>query len=151
MDRQAEEIFAEILAMGNGSMLEGVIAGIEANYFQGRIADSSYELERSFNAGTRVVVGANRFLEGNDDTDLETLLITQSDEKMQVERLAEVRQHRDDDAVRRSLVRLATEATNPEVNLMPALIEAAQNYVTVGETMATLADVFGRYVESASI
>jgi methylmalonyl-CoA mutase N-terminal domain/subunit len=151
MDRQAEEIFAEILAMGNGSMLEGVIAGIEANYFQGRIADSSYELERSFNAGTRVVVGANRFLEGNDDTDLETLLITQSDEKKQVERLAEVRQHRDDDAVRRSLVRLATEATNPEVNLMPALIEAAQNYVTVGETMATLADVFGRYVESASI
>jgi methylmalonyl-CoA mutase N-terminal domain/subunit len=151
MDRQAELIFSEIAAMGAGSMLEGVIAGIESNYFQGAIADSSYELERSFNAGTRVVVGANRFLEGNEDTDLETLLITQSDEKLQVERVREVRRNRDGEAVRRSLARLATEAADPEINLMPALIEAAQNYVTVGESMATLAQVFGRYVETASI
>jgi methylmalonyl-CoA mutase, N-terminal domain len=149
--RQAEVIFDEISAMGGGSMLEGVIAGIESNYFQGRIADSAYELERSFNRGDRVVVGANRFLEGNEDTDLETLLITQSDEKKQVERLHEVRQSRDDEAVARSLKRLKAEAQDPEVNLMPALIEAAASYVSVGETMATLADVFGRYVESASI
>jgi methylmalonyl-CoA mutase N-terminal domain/subunit len=151
MARQAEEIFAEVLAMGEGSMLEGVINGIESNYFQGKIADSAYVLERSFNKGLRVVVGANRFLEGNEDTDLETLLITQSDERKQVERLAEVRRSRDDGAVRRSLKRLATEAADPEVNLMPALIDAAANYVTVGETMATLAGVFGRYVESVSI
>ncbi|MGD0055007.1 MAG: methylmalonyl-CoA mutase family protein [Acidimicrobiales bacterium] len=151
MARQAEEIFAEVLAMGEGSMLEGVINGIESNYFQGKIADSAYVLERSFNKGLRVVVGANRFLEGNEDTDLETLLITQSDERKQVERLAEVRRSRDDGAVRRSLKRLATEAADPEVNLMPALIDAAANYVTVGETMATLAGSFGRYVESVSI
>jgi methylmalonyl-CoA mutase N-terminal domain/subunit len=151
MERQAELIFAEILDMGDGSMLEGVISGIESNYFQGRIADSAYELERSFNRGDRIVVGANRFLEGNEDTDLETLLITPSDEKLQVERLAEVRRNRDDGAVRRCLARLATEAADPEINLMPALIEAATNYVTVGECMMTLASVFGRYVETASI
>ena len=35
-------------------MLEGVIAGIEDNWFQGRIADSAYELERKFNSGRRI-------------------------------------------------------------------------------------------------
>src|ERR1035438_4860541 len=68
MQRQAEQIMAEIVDMGGGSMLEGCINGIESNYFQGRIADSSYALERSFNKGTRTVVGANRFLDGNDET-----------------------------------------------------------------------------------
>ncbi len=41
--RQAEEIFAEISSMGDGSMLEGCIRGIEENWFQGRIAESAYQ------------------------------------------------------------------------------------------------------------
>ncbi len=151
MERRAEEIFAQIMEMGGGSMLEGCIAGIESNYFQGRIADSAYELERSFNKGDRVVVGANRFLEGNDDADLETLKISGEDESKQRGRLEQVRRDRNDDDVRRCLAILAAEAADPEVNLMPALIEAARNYVTVGEMMATMAGVFGRYVESVSI
>ena len=52
---------------GEGSMLEGVYAGIEDGWFQGEIADSAYEFERKFNSGDRVVVGVNRFTEGNDD------------------------------------------------------------------------------------
>jgi methylmalonyl-CoA mutase N-terminal domain/subunit len=151
MERQAEEIFLEILDLGQGSMLEGCINGIESNYFQGRIADSSYELERSFNKGTRTVVGANRFLEGNDDADLETLRFSGEDERKQRARVESVRQNRDDDAVRRCLEILATEAADPEVNLMPVLIEAARHEVTVGEMMSAMAGVFGRYVESASI
>jgi methylmalonyl-CoA mutase N-terminal domain/subunit len=151
MDRQAEVLFAEIMQMGGGSMLDGCINGIEQNWFQGRIADSSYELERSFNRGERTVVGANRFLEGNDDADLETLRISGEDERKQRERLERVRHDRDDDAVRRCLDALAKEAADPEINLMPALIEAARNYVTVGEMMSAMAGVFGRYVESASI
>ena len=151
MVRQAEQIFSEISAMGDGSMLEGCIRGIEENYFQGRIADSAYELERRFNAGQRYVVGVNRFLEGNDDEDLATLKITGEDEQKQRQRLSKVRQDRDDEAVHRSLEALAREAQDPEVNLMPALIEAAKNYVSVGEMMSTMAGVFGRYVERVSI
>ena len=46
---------------------KGVITGIEDNWFQGQIADSAYELERAFNSGRRIVVGVNRFTEGNDE------------------------------------------------------------------------------------
>lgn len=132
-------------------MLDGCINGIELNWFQGRIADSAYELERRFNQGDRIVVGANRFLVGNDDVDLETLHFSLDGERLQRERLARVRERRDDEAVRRCLAALATNAADPEINLMESLIDAARNDVTVGEMMNTMAGVFGRYVESASI
>ena len=53
MERQAEELFAHLDELGDGSMLEGAIRGIEENWFQGKIADSAYELERQLNAGRR--------------------------------------------------------------------------------------------------
>ena len=46
-----------------------------------------------------------------------------------------------------ALARLAADAADPEVNLMPTLIEAAGAYTTLGEIMNTLAGAFGRYVE----
>ena len=147
MERQAEVLFADIMKMGEGSMLEGCIRGIEENWFQGRIADSAYALERSFNSGERIVVGVNDFVEGSDADELETLRITNEDERKQLSRLEKVRRDRDDDQVRRALERLRLEASDPEVNLMPALIDAAKSYATVGEMMSALAEVFGRYVE----
>jgi methylmalonyl-CoA mutase N-terminal domain/subunit len=147
MERQAEEIFAQILEFGEGSMLEGCITGIEENWFQGRIADSAYRLERSFNEGRRIVVGVNDFTEGNDDADLEILRITNADELKQVKRLGEVRRTRDDDAAHAAINCLAKDAVDPEVNVMPALINAARAYVTVGEMMSAMESVFGRHVE----
>jgi methylmalonyl-CoA mutase, N-terminal domain len=80
MARQAEEIFAEILD-GEGSMLEGCITGIEENYFQGRIADSAYDLERSLQQGQRIVVGVNRLHRGQRRRRLGDLRITHEDER----------------------------------------------------------------------
>ena len=151
MERRAEEIFAKIDEMGRGSILEGCITGIEENWFQGRIADSAYELERNFNRGERIVVGVNRFLEGNDDDDLAILKITNEDETKQKQRLSKVRADRNDAAVRDALDRLAKDAVDTEVNLMPALIDASLAYVTVGEMMNTMAGVFGRHVEVPTI
>ena len=147
MARQAEAIFAEIEGMGEGSMLEGCIKGIEENWFQGRIAESAYNLERSFNRGTRVVVGVNDFTEGNDDADLEILRITNADERKQVGRLNDVRASRDETKVLLALEELTRDAIDPEVNLMPALINASRAYVTVGEMMGAMEKVFGRHVE----
>ena len=147
MERQAESLFAELMDMGDGSMLEGCIRGIEQNWFQRHIAESAYQLERAFNRGERIIVGVNDFLDGNEAEDLELLRITNEDERKQMSRLATVRQRRDDEAVRRARERLATDAAVAEVNLMPALIDAARAEVTVGEMMSSLAGVFGRYVE----
>ncbi|HKA02785.1 MAG TPA: methylmalonyl-CoA mutase family protein, partial [Acidimicrobiales bacterium] len=151
MERRAEEVFAYLDELGSGSMLEGVIAGIEENWFQNRIGDSAYELERRFNEGRRIVVGVNRFTEGNDDDPLELLEITNEDEARQVKRLDQVRHRRDPAAVDAALQRLRQQAADSEVNLMPALIDTVKTYATLGEIMNALADVFGRYVETPTI
>src|SRR5487761_2559258 len=109
MARQAETTFAEVAAMGDGSMLEGCIKGIEENWFQGRIAESAYKLERSFNQGDRIVVGVNDFTEGNDDADLEILRITNEDERKQVDRLNAVRRDRDESKVLLALEELTND------------------------------------------
>ena len=147
MERRAEAIFATLDEFGDGSMLEGVIRGIDENWFQGRISDSAYELERTFNAGERIIVGVSGFTEGNDDDDLEILRISNEDETRQRKRLDAVRHRRDQDAVDRVLATLAAEAADPEANLMPTLIDASNAYATLGEIMSTLAGVFGRHTE----
>jgi methylmalonyl-CoA mutase N-terminal domain/subunit len=151
MERRAEEIFSYLDGVGAGSMLEGVIRGIEENWFQGRIADSAYDLERKLNSGERFVVGVNAFTEGNADDELDLLEITNEDEARQLKRLETVRHDRDQAAVDAVLARLAAEAADPEVNLMPTLVEAATTYASLGEIMSALAGVFGRHVEVPTI
>jgi methylmalonyl-CoA mutase, N-terminal domain len=151
VERQAEEIFAHLERLGGGSMLEGVITGIEENWFQGRIADSAYELERKFNRGERIIVGVNRFTEGNDDSNMEILSITNEDEARQLKRLDTVKADRNQAAVDAALARLAVEAADPEVNLMPALIDAVGTYATLGEVMGTMGTVFGKHIEVPTI
>jgi methylmalonyl-CoA mutase N-terminal domain/subunit len=151
VERQAEEIFAHLESLGNGSLLEGVITGIEENWFQGRISDSAYDLERRLNAGQRITVGVNGFQDGNEEDQMQLLRITNEDEQRQRKRLDTVRSDRNQDAVAAALDKLRTEAEDPEVNLMPTLIEASKAYATVGEMMSTMAGVFGRHVEVPSI
>ena len=151
MERQAEAVFSHLDELGGGSMLDGVITGIEDNWFQGCIADSAYEQERQFNGGERIVVGVNRFLEGNDEDSMPLLQITSADETRQLERLDSVRQLRNKTAVEEVLSRLAVQAADPEINLMPTLVEASMAYATLGEMMNTMATVLGRHVEVPTI
>ncbi len=147
MERQAEELFAYLDELGDGSMLEGAIKGIEENWFQGRIADSAYEQERLLNAGRRIVVGVNAFTEGNGEEQMELLEITNEDENRQRKRLEQVRHDRDQSAVDAALARVRADAADPEVNLMPALIDAVKVYATLGEMMKAMESEFGRHVE----
>ena len=151
MERRAEEIFADIEAFGNGSMLDGCINGIEENWFQSRIADSAYDLERKFNSGERIIVGVSHFLEGNDEDEIDLLRITNEDEQKQRRRLEAVRSSRNSAAVAESLAALETEAADPEINLMPALINASNAQATVGEMMKSMGTVFGRHIEVPTI
>ncbi|WP_117000905.1 acyl-CoA mutase large subunit family protein [Desertimonas flava] len=151
LEAEAEEIFAHLDEIGGGSMLEGAFAGIDDNWFQRRIADSAYELERAFNEGRRTIVGVSGYTEGNDEDQIELLKITNEDEARQLKRLDEVRRQRDDSAVAAALAKVRADAADPEVNLMPALIDAVNSYATLGEVMATLGEVFGRHVEVPTI
>ena len=150
MERQAEAIFAELDERGDGSILEGVYKGIEAGWFQGEIADSAYRFEREINAGRRIVVGVNAFTEG-DTGEGDILAIDDAVEEIQLKRLAEVRLARNGAAVRDALEALVAAAEQPDVNTMPAMIDAVNAYATEGEIVSALEGVFGTYVETQRI
>ena len=63
------------------------------------------------------------------------------------------RRLRDEDreAALAAFARAYTEAADPEINLMPTLIEASSAYASLGEIMNTMAGVFGRHVEVPTI
>ncbi|NNE95923.1 MAG: methylmalonyl-CoA mutase [Acidimicrobiales bacterium] len=150
MERQAEAVFAHLLDLGNGSILEGCYEGVENGYFVGEIADAAYRYEREVNAGRRIIVGVNRFTDG-DDENRQLLRIDPTVEELQLKRLGEVKQSRNSDAVAAALADLKAAAESPDANLMPPTIEAVKTYATEGEITSTLAGVFGRYVEQAIV
>ena len=150
MERQAEEIFAHVLEAGSGSMLDGTVNLIEDHWFMSEIGDAAYQFERKVNTGRRVIVGVNRFTEGDDDVP-PLLSIGAEVEELQRKRLATVKQDRDDDAVRAALARITGDARIADVNLMPAIIDAVGVYATEGEIINALADEFGRWDERATI
>jgi methylmalonyl-CoA mutase, N-terminal domain len=151
LESQAEAVFTHLDTLGHGSMLDGVIAGIESNWFQGEIADSAYRFQRKVTADRMVIVGVNGFTGGNEESEMTTLQIGADVEDAQRKRLAEVKHHRSETAVESALARLAADAAHAERNLMPAIFEAVRTYATVGEMIDTLATVFGRWEERAVI
>ena len=149
LEREAEAVFARLRDAGNGSMLEGVYAGIEDGWFVGEIADASYRFESAITSGDRKVVGVNTATDGNDGLP-NTLTIGPEVEEFQLKRLATVKERRDGDAVDGALARIRREAADSTVNLLPALIDATKVDCTLGEVNHALGDVFGDYREPAT-
>ncbi len=129
-------------------MLEGALVAIEQGWYQREIAQAAYDVERKLNDGRHTMVGVTGFLEGNDEPPPDILEIGRECEEQQLKRLAAVKADRDGETVDAALARLRADATDPEVNVMPALLDAVRAHATVGETMDALADVFGRYRET---
>jgi methylmalonyl-CoA mutase N-terminal domain/subunit len=145
MERRAEEILSHVDRLGGGSMLRGVLRGIEEGWFQRALGDSAYEFQKAVSAGERVIVGVNRFVqEGGDD--LEILRIPGEVEEQQRRRLTAGRAGRDPAAVARTLEALVA-AAGSGANLMEPLVAAARARASEGEIVAALQSVFGAYRE----
>ena len=151
MERQAEAVFAHLDELGNGSILEGVYAGIENGYFVGEIADAAYRFEREINNDQRIIVGVNAFTDGNEEDETNLLRIDHTVEELQRKRLEAVKQDRDSDAVEAALATIRTAAEDPTINLMPPIIDAVKTYATEEEISGAMRDVFGTYVEQAIV
>jgi len=145
MEQRSEEIFERIDRFGNGSMLDGVLAGIEQGWFQQQMADAAFAYQQQLEKGEKVIVGVNRYVT-DDDHPLEILRISAEVEREQNAELARRRAARDQAAVDAALDRLRTAATGDQ-NLIPRLVDAARAEVTVGEMTDSLRQVWGDYTE----
>ena len=141
MEQQAESYFEKIDALG------GVIPAIEAGFFQREIADAAYRYQRELDAKEKVIVGVNEYVQDGEVVGIPILEIPPGVEARQASRIADVRQSRSAEEVRRRLGELR-QAARDGTNLMPALLECTRAYVTLGEMCMELAEVFGVHQET---
>jgi len=134
--------------------LGGAAAAIRAGFFQEEIGRSAYEYQLRVEAGETVVVGVNRFSDGQDPP-----IIPSPDfsalEVGQVAALKQVKASRDNAAVLaalRAIADIAPEYLPAHVGarapLMPRIIDAVRLRASVGEIADTLEKVWGRYQPS---
>src|SRR5437773_7317356 len=83
IEEAAEAYFDTIREMGGGSMLEGMLTGIERGYFQSEIAEAAYREQTLYEKGRLVKVGVNEFVNEDEDP-IDTLVIAPEVEGRQV-------------------------------------------------------------------
>lgn len=137
IEQKAFELINKIEAMG------GSVNAIEEGFIQNEIARSAYEYQRRIETGEKIIVGVNKF-QSEENEAIPLLRIDDSIRQLQTEKLKQLRNNRDNAKVDQLLQIINDKAVSNE-NLMPAVIEAVENNVTLGEISDELRSVFGEY------
>jgi methylmalonyl-CoA mutase N-terminal domain/subunit len=140
LEREAEELFEEIETDG------GVVAGLEAGWFQRKIAESAARQQWEIEQHRRAIVGVNEFITDEPELTIPTLKVGADAERSQRERMAKMRAERDAAACTAALDQLRSAARGTD-NVFPFILECARRYCTLYEIRAAMEDVFGAYRE----
>jgi methylmalonyl-CoA mutase N-terminal domain/subunit len=143
IEDQARAYIAQIDAMG------GMLKAIEAGFVQQEVQKAAYEYQQAVDTGEQVVVGVNKF-QAEEEKTIPTLRIDPEIERTQVARLQALRARRDAAKAAAATAEIERRAGSGE-NLMPAILDAVEAYVTVGEISDALRRSFGEYQESVVI
>jgi len=137
VEEQAWKLIAKIDAMG------GSVTAIEQGFIQDEIARSAYEYQRKIETGEKIIVGVNKF-QLKEEGAIPVFKIDDSIRDQQIQKLKALKDKRDTTLVQSCLSAIKEKAINNE-NLMPAVVEAVENYCTLGEIADELRKVFGEY------
>jgi len=137
MEEEALQYITKIDELG------GIIRAIELGYPQQEIANAAYAYQKQLERREKIVVGVNKY-SMEDKKRIEYLRIDEEVERKQIARLKEVKANRNPDRVRRCLTDLR-QAAEGSANLMPFVLAAVKEYVTLQEICDAFREVFGVY------
>ena len=137
VEKKAWDIIEQLDAMG------GSVAAIEQGYMQEQIARSAYEYQRQIENGEKIIVGVNKF-ETDEQFKVKPFKIDDSIRQVQMDKLTALKLKRNAATVAQCLQAIKAAATS-STNLMPVVIDAVENYCTLGEISDELRKVFGEF------
>ncbi len=137
VEEEAWEYIKRIDAMG------GAVKAIEERFMQREIEEAAFRYQRGVEREERIIVGVNRYVT-DDAADMELHTVDESIRDRQIERLQELKDTRDNDAVEKALANLQ-KAAEGSGNLLYPMKDALANLATLGEVSNTLRKVFGQY------
>jgi methylmalonyl-CoA mutase N-terminal domain/subunit len=140
IESEAYELFRRIDELG------GMVAAIEQNMPQREIAEAAYRYQQEVEGDERIVVGVNRYRTETAE-EIHILRIDPELERKQIDRLQAFKARRDSAAVERRIAELAETAAAPDRNLMPVIVDAVRDGVTLGEICDTWRRVWGTWRE----
>lgn len=124
----------------------GSVQAIEDGYIQDEIAASAYKYQNDIESSEKIIVGVNQFKVVEKPMD-NIFVVDDSIRIQQIEKLNQLKSERDNKKVKVLLEKLDADA-RANVNLMPGILEACENYATLGEIADTFRNVFGEYKHS---
>ncbi len=126
----------------------GMVEAVERGYPQREITEASFRFQEQVESKEKLVVGINAYATEQEPA-IPILQIDPEVEKKQVARLSETRKSRDAGRWREAMARLREAAnaakTSKRAEMMPAFLECARSYASVGEQVQVLKEVFGVY------
>lgn len=139
LSRRAWEHIQEVEDTG------GMTKAIEEGLPKRRIEEAAARKQARIDTGKETIVGVNAYR--SDQTEpIDTLEVdNEAVRRTQVERLRQLKEQRDDAAVRNALNALTVAAESGDDNLLRRSVEAARARATLGEISAALESVFGRH------
>lgn len=137
VEQKTWELINKIDAMG------GSVSAIEQGFIQDEIARSAYDYQRGIERGEKIIVGVNKF-QVNREEPVPVFKIDDSIREQQSLKLKSLRERRNSDQVTASLENIRSRAVDNQ-NIMPAVIDAVENYCTLGEIADVLRKVYGEY------
>ncbi|MGB8004828.1 MAG: methylmalonyl-CoA mutase family protein [Gaiellaceae bacterium] len=123
--------------------LGGAVSAVEQGFVQDEIEQASFRWQQEVEGGERVIVGVNRFTEGEEEP-IELHRLDPAAEQRQLERTARVRAERNAEEAQRA-VEAVRETARGDGNLLIPMREALRARATIGEVSNTLRDEFGMY------
>lgn len=132
--------------------LGGMLAAINAGYPMKEISDSSFRFQQEMDSKSRIMVGANEFVE-DEPLSIPILDIDPNGYRRQCERLARLRLERDNERTTAALetLRQAALRNDPQENMMPYLIDCCNAYATLGEIAGVLRKVYGEHKDPSIV
>jgi methylmalonyl-CoA mutase, N-terminal domain len=137
LEARARELLEQVDQLG------GAVAAIERGWVQEQIEEAAFRYTAEIEAGERVIVGVNRFAEG-DEEEVELHRVDPEAERRQRERTARVRAERDSEAAARALAEVRRVAAG-EGNLLVPMRDALRARCTIGEVCGALRELWGTY------
>jgi methylmalonyl-CoA mutase, N-terminal domain len=137
VEKETLQLINKIDAMG------GSVAAIEAGYMQNEIAKSAYQYQKDIESEKKIIVGVNKFT-STEENKIPVFKIDESIQMVQIKQLQQLKNNRNADAVSACLNKINTAAKNGE-NIMPQVLNAVENYCTLGEIADELRKVFGEF------
>ncbi len=141
MEEKAWDYINKIEEMG------GIIPAIERGYPQKEIIEAAFRFQQQVEAKEKIIVGVNEYIMEGEDLPIDILKVDPEVERVQLERLKEVRSKRDNAKVKSLLDDLRDAAADEKENLMPIVLDLVRAYASIGEIMGAMKDVFGVYTD----